>query len=353
MTESNELKLSNVSYWIIIVASTLVTLMYFQNFLKAFFIAIIIWYVVKRLRDMVGKIRIGKFRAPKWLVTIISTATVFLLIYIMSSIISTNFQKLSVDLPKYSDNITHSLNGIEKYTGEIDLDENIGHFLRQYKTNIAGYAGSFAGAVGQFLIILLYVIFILLEESMFERKIDKVLDATNSGENIHKTIKAIASLFDGYLSVKAFTSFITAMLSFFALKFIGVELAALWAFLIFIFNFIPSIGSVIATLFPTLFAMLQFGDNQIGLTVLAVVGGIQVFVGNVIEPKIMGDRLNISPLVVILGLTLWGYLWGIVGMILSVPITATLIILFAQFDNTKPLAIFLSKNGEIELGEKS
>lgn len=347
MQDSKELKLANVAYWMILVAGTVAVLMYFQNFLKVFSISILIWYIIKKLRDLVSKIKIANFRLPKWLVTVISTVVVFLAIYTITKIISANFQSLASNLPAYSDNITKALVGLEELFGIKDLDESFVALIGEYKTSIVLYAGSFATLVGQFLIILIYVIFLLLEENLFQQKIQKVLKTTKAGINIYGTISAVTDLFDDYLSVKIFTSFLTGLLSYFALLIIGVELPALWAFIIFLFNFIPSIGSVVATLFPALFGMVQYGDTGIGLTVLIAVGGIQVLIGNFLDPRLMGDRLNISPLVVLLGLTLWGFMWGVVGMILSVPITATLIIVFGQFDNTRPLAILLSKNGEI------
>ncbi|MEO9801879.1 MAG: AI-2E family transporter [Reichenbachiella sp.] len=347
MQDSKELKLANVAYWIIVAAGTIAVLMYFQNFLKVFCISILIWYIIKKLRDLVSKIKIGKFSLPKWLVTIISTVVVFLAIYSIASIISANFQSLANNFPIYSDNITKALVSLEKLLGIKELDESFIELIGEYKTSIVVYAGSFATLVGQFLIILIYVIFLLLEESLFQQKIEKVLKTTKAGINIHGTISAVTNLFDDYLSVKIFTSFLTGLLSYFALLIIGIELPALWAFIIFLFNFIPSIGSIVATLFPALFGMVQFGETSVAFTVLVAVGAIQLLVGNFLDPRLMGDRLNISPLVVLLGLTLWGFMWGVVGMILSVPITATLIIIFGQFENTRPLAILLSKNGEI------
>ncbi|MEO9965030.1 MAG: AI-2E family transporter [Reichenbachiella sp.] len=352
MQDSKELKLANVAYWMILMAGTVAILMYFQNFLKVFSISILIWYIIKKLRDLVSKIRFGKFRLPNWIVTIISTAVVFLAIYTIASIISANFQSLANNFPAYSDNITKALIGLEDLLGIKDLDESFLELIGEYKTSIVLYAGSFATLVGQFLIILIYVVFLLLEESLFQQKIEKVLKTTKAGINIYGTIRAVTNLFDDYLSVKIFTSFLTGLLSYFALLVIGIELPALWAFIIFLFNFIPSIGSIVATLFPTLFGLVQYGESSVGLTVLIAVGGIQILVGNFLDPRLMGDRLNISPLVVLLGLTLWGFMWGVVGMILSVPITATLIIIFGQFDNTRPLAILLSKNGEIHFGKK-
>ena len=120
-----------------------------------------------------------------------------------------------------------------------------------------------------------------------------------------------------------------------------------WAFLIFILNFIPTIGSLIATIFPAVFCLFQFGTFLPSLLVLGIVGTIQVIVGNLLEPKIMGSSMNISPLVTILSLSIWGALWGIIGMILSVPIMVVMIIIFSQFEKTKPLAIMLSEKGEI------
>lgn len=351
MQDAKELKLANVAYWIIIATGTIAALMYFQNFLKVFSISILIWYIIKKLRDLVSKIKIGKFSLPKWLVTIISTVVVFLAIYSIASIISANFQSLARNFPTYSENISKALVGLENLLGIKELDESFIALIGEYKTSIVVYAGSFATVIGQFLIILIYVVFLLLEESLFQQKIEKVLQTTKAGINIHGTLSAVTDLFDDYLSVKIFTSFLTGLLSYFALLIIGIELPALWAFIIFLFNFIPSIGSIVATLFPALFGLIQYGEISVGLTVLVAVGVIQVLVGNVLDPRLMGDRLNISPLVVLLGLTLWGFMWGVVGMILSVPITATLIIIFGQFENTRPLAILLSKNGEIHFGK--
>ena len=94
-------------------------------------------------------------------------------------------------------------------------------------------------------------------------------------------------------------------------------------------------------------ALLQFADINTALLVLAAVGAVQVIVGNIIEPKIMGNSLNVSSLVVLLALSFWGAIWGITGMVLSVPITVILVILFGQFPSTRNIAIFLSDKGKL------
>ena len=142
-------------------------------------------------------------------------------------------------------------------------------------------------------------------------------------------------------------SFLTGFLSYIALAIIGIDAPLFWALLIFLLNFIPTIGSLIATIFPMIFCLLQFGELSQGIMVLIFVGAIQILVGNIIEPKVMGNSMNISPLVTILSLSFWGAVWGITGMILSVPITVILIIIFAQFNSTKRAAILLSEKGKV------
>ena len=187
----------------------------------------------------------------------------------------------------------------------------------------------------------------MLEEKNFSRKVDLILSKQDTDGTLLNVIQKLKVLFSDYISIKVFTSFLTGALSFGVLLFIGVELAGLWAFLIFLLNFIPSVGSLIGTLFPSLFFVLQTGSPTGFLTVFGGVGLVQLLVGNILEPRIMGNRLNLSPLMVIIALTLWGFIWGILGMLLSVPITATIMIICSQFPTTRPLAIILSRNGDI------
>jgi AI-2 transport protein TqsA len=140
---------------------------------------------------------------------------------------------------------------------------------------------------------------------------------------------------------------ISAALSFVILFFAGIDSPLFWAFLIFLLNFIPVIGMLIGTLFPAIFSLIQFGEFTPPLLLFFSIGTIQFAVGNVIEPRIMGNSLNISPLVAIVALAFWGTLWGITGMFLSVPITVIMIIVCSQFPKTRPVAILLSEKGKI------
>lgn len=194
---------------------------------------------------------------------------------------------------------------------------------------------------------LIYLIFILFEESTFQDKIKAMYPEESSYMKVDSLIRKIDHSISNYIAIKSLISLLTGTLSYIALLSIGVDAPFFWAFLIFILNFIPSIGSLIATVFPAFFALLQFGEFTPAVLVLIIVGAIQLVLGNLIEPRIMGTSLNISPLVVFLTLILWGMIWGVIGMLLSVPITVILIIIMAEFKGTRPIAILLSRRGKL------
>jgi predicted PurR-regulated permease PerM len=143
-------------------------------------------------------------------------------------------------------------------------------------------------------------------------------------------------------------SLLTGGISYVILLLFGIDYAFLWAFLIFIFNYIPYIGSLVATLLPSVFAIIQFGSLWSFVWVFISIEVVQLVVGNYVEPKVMGRSLNLSPLVVVLALSFWGYIWGLLGMFLSVPITSILLITMAQFPATRNVAILLTENGKLD-----
>ena len=128
---------------------------------------------------------------------------------------------------------------------------------------------------------------------------------------------------------------------------VGVDFAGFWAVMVFFFYYIPTVGSIMAIIAPALLTLIQFDSLTPFLIVLLVFGSIQVVTANVIEPAIMGRSLNLSPLVVIVSLVVWGTIWGVVGMFLCVPIMVVALIVLAQFEATRPVAVLLSADGRI------
>jgi predicted PurR-regulated permease PerM len=283
----------------------------------------------------------------------LSTIIVVLALYGTVDIIVLNIEKLATNFPKYSQNISESLRELEEVVGLEKMDELFAGQSSTIQAGITATAGSFANFLGKFFLILIYLIFIFLEERTIHKKIKKLVSRSKSSSDLLESLKRINDLFHNYVSVKMFTSFLTGVLSFIALLLIGIELPGLWAFIIFLLNFIPTVGSMVATFFPSIFSILQFGDFSHFFLVLVSVGLVQLFIGNFLEPRMMGSRLNISPIVILISLTFWGIIWGIMGMILAVPIMAMLIIVCSQFPSTQGIAIALSMNGEIDLATPS
>ncbi|MCY4192269.1 MAG: AI-2E family transporter, partial [Rhodospirillaceae bacterium] len=138
------------------------------------------------------------------------------------------------------------------------------------------------------------------------------------------------------------------VLCYVAMKLAGVDFAEFWAVLFFLFNYIPTIGAIIGVFFPAMFMIVQFSSVPLIISVIAVLIAIPTIINNFVEPRMMGRSLNLSSLVIIMSLILWGSIWGIIGMFLCVPIMVILNIILAKFEPTRPVAVLLSANGEID-----
>jgi predicted PurR-regulated permease PerM len=196
-------------------------------------------------------------------------------------------------------------------------------------------------------LVIIYLIFLLLEQRIFSKKLQQIFNGKHQ-ITFKKGLEKVKHSIESYILVKTLISFLTASLSYVILIIIGVDFAFFWAFLIFLLNYIPNIGSLIATVFPAILTLIQFDTLWPAFFVLFGIGTIQFLIGNFIEPKAFGKSLNLSALAVILSLTFWGFIWGVVGMFLCVPITVIIMIILSNFEETKPFAILLSDDGEIE-----
>jgi predicted PurR-regulated permease PerM len=224
--------------------------------------------------------------------------------------------------------------------------DNLGNL--DLRTYIGSVINSLSSIVGNLALIIVYVIFLLIEENFIPLKTERVFGDPERRNTVKLILNHIGLSINKYFFVKTSMSLLTGMLSYILLLVFGVDFAVLWAFLIFVFNYIPYVGSLVATLLPAFFTIFQFASFWPFLWVLLSIEAVQILVGNYIEPKVMGKTLNLSPLVVVLALAFWGAIWGIIGMILSVPIVSVLVIIMAHFPNTRNVAIFFSERGTID-----
>lgn len=211
---------------------------------------------------------------------------------------------------------------------------------------LSNFASWFAGFFSMFLMVLVYLLFLMLEKKYFYKKIYLFFDDTSTVK-VKNILKKITSKLEIYMAVKMTTSFLTGIFSYIIMKSFNLDFALFFAILMFLFNFIPTIGSVVSSLLPIIFAFLQFGGKSVPFIVLsASIILIQLFIGNVIDPKMMGKKLNLSPLVIILSLAVWGAIWGVAGMFLSIPIMIVLTIVLLQIPATKKFSLLLTSDGE-------
>ena len=166
--------------------------------------------------------------------------------------------------------------------------------------------------------------------------------AEERAKELMSILRSIENQVQHYLVLKTVISLLTAIISGIILYFGGFDFLLFSSLLIFALNFIPNIGSVIATAFPVLTGLIKFGFSMKVLLVLAGLMLTQMIIGNILEPKIAGKSLNLSPIVILLSLIFWGYIWGITGMILAVPLTSAIKIIFSHIQILKPVAELIS-----------
>ena len=147
---------------------------------------------------------------------------------------------------------------------------------------------------------------------------------------LRKTFKDITEQVQRYIVTKFLISLSVGLLVGIILRLFDIEFFIIWATFAVLLNFIPNVGSVIAVILPTLMTLVQYESFGYAIAVAVVLIIVQNIIGNIIEPKIFGDRLGLNPLVILLSLLLWGYIWGIIGMFLSVPLTAIIKIVFSN-----------------------
>ena len=340
--------IKKVAALFIVIIASIVLIVGGKHLLIPFMVAFMVFVFIREIRYLIDKIPFFQKQVPKWIKSTISFLIICSFFTAVVRLITSNIQILSGSLSIYEANIGIIIQSINE-TFDIDLLLLAKGFTQGYDYSgiLIQVINSVRDLFGKTVLVLIYVLFLLLEESIFDAKIKAIYPDEQRHSRVTGILDKIKSSIRNYITLKTLTSFATGFLSYFVLLMIGVDAALFWAFLIFVLNYIPTIGSLIATAFPAIFALLQFGEFWPLLLVVIFVGAVQIIVGSIIEPRLMGDSFNISPLVVIISLSFWGTLWGIIGFILSMPITVILIIIFAEFPSTRPVAIMLSENGKV------
>lgn len=342
------MKIITFAAWCFVVALIISVLVIGKTYLIPFFLAIAIWYLINATNQVCFESTAFGKKIPSWLGTTISSIIITGIMFTLGQLLVQNINYMIATLPKYQDHLIRQLQSMIQIFGVEELPDmqtirsqlNFGDLIGNLLTVVQN-------TTKNFFVILIYVIFLLLEQGSFNKKIDALRLSPHHKERIKTILTQINTASRTYILVKTLASILTGLLCYFVLIAVDVEFALFWSFLIFLLNYIPTIGSILATAFPALMTLVQFDTLTPFFIVLLGLVGIQLLVGSYLEPRFMGYSLNISPLVVILSLMLWGFIWGAAGMILCVPITVIIIITLSHFPTTRPVAVLLSKDGNV------
>jgi AI-2 transport protein TqsA len=278
-------------------------------------------------------------KIPRTLATIIVLVAFGGSVYLMGDIIGKSFSEFVRNLPEYRDILNEKLTGTQ--LGDLITETLTGE--TQDKNKVLGFVINTLTAVqkviGQVIFIALLTLFMIFELDLFPIKF-KAIFGRKGKKGAEDNLALITKNITRYLGIKTVSSFLTALLIYIALRIIGVDYAILWAMIAFLFNFIPNIGSMIAAIPALAFAWVQLGGTGFlwaGLTYLIV----NMIIGSIVEPKILGKGMGLSTFVVFLSLVFWGWILGPVGFFLSVPLTMVLKIMLSSNESSKYFAILL------------
>ena len=339
------MKENKVGYFFIVMASVVVVLAGIKSastiivpILLSLFIAIILSPSYNFFR---------KKRVPDILSLLIVVSIFALFIIMIVKLIGTSVTDFSANIDGYTESLKmYYVPYIEKgevfgFSLPVDTFTNI-FDAKRIMLFATAIMKSLSSMLTNGFVILLIVIFMLLESNHFAQKIEF---ADSSKETIDK-IYEIFSKIKRYMVIKASVSLVTGLIVWIALSLIGTDYAFLWAVLAFIFNFVPNIGSIIAAVPAVMLTLIQYGFMS-ALLVIGIYFSINIIIGSILEPRIMGRGLGLSTLVVFLSLLFWGWLLGIVGMLLSIPLTIMAKITFDANKNTQWISILLGSGDHL------
>ncbi len=219
------------------------------------------------------------------------------------------------------------------------------------RVNVQVLLGSMLSSVSSIavtvVVVLLYAVFLLVEQHVFDAKVARLSNDPQQLARLRKLIASINGRVGAYLALKTLLSILLGAVSWVVMHYFDLQFAPFWAVLTAVLNFVPYLGSVLGVMFPAIMAIVQYVDPGLVFSLVLALTVVQFVIGNFLDPYVMGNSLNLSPFAILISLAVWSQLWGIPGAFLAVPITAILTIVLSEFAGTRPIAVLLSRNGEL------
>ncbi|MBV6635274.1 MAG: AI-2E family transporter [Mameliella sp.] len=309
-------------------------------------IAIMLFSLTSDAINYFQRMRIGSARVSIWIASMLAVLLIATILISASLIILAQANTVVVTILQYADPAQQAVADLVGWMGA-DVETAVLDWMKSiqlgpYLSSLAGQAGNIAsGAV----LVTLFVGFMFLERLWFPTKLASLMGDERRARRVERIISSIIHRVNRYLVVKVVISSVTGALVYAVMTFFALDLAMPMAVLTFVLNFIPNIGSIVATVVVALVSYVQTGDAFTGLTVLSIVTVIQFTVGQVLDPLLLGKTLRLSSFGIIASLAFWAAVWGIVGMFLAVPIMVSIMIICSHIPRVRPVAILLSREG--------
>ncbi|MFT4066144.1 AI-2E family transporter [Paraburkholderia sp.] len=313
-------------------------------------------YVVVDFTRLLQRIPVIGKRLPVQLRYGLSMFLIAAGIFFAVDMLVANYDALVALAPRYQDSvlaIIHKISVLLHLESEPTWDSLRRNMLAQFNIQaiVTGMLTSLSSVIIDLFVVVLYAAFLLVERGTFGEKLANMSANSTNAARIRAVVTDINRRIGAYLALKTFLGVLLGAVCWGAMRGIGLEFAGLWAVLTALLNYVPYIGSVLAIVFPVLMSVLQFGDFNSILIVLLSLTAIHFVIGNILDPYMMGNSLNLSPFAILASMAVWSALWGVPGAFLAVPITVSVTIIFSEFEMTRPVAVLLSKNGRLTYGK--
>jgi AI-2 transport protein TqsA len=309
--------------------------------LVPFFLALLLSFALSPVLDFLVRKKI-----PKAVALVALLLLTFIILYLVGALFYSSGKTLAAELPSYNDMIKSFMEGIDQTVQDERLRTEIMGWVSGLNAQKVGglilsTLGPFISFMTELLFVFIFMIFILAGRGRMEKKMARAF-SPEQASTVARELRKIDNQIQRYLAVKTLVSLVTGLLMLLVLIAFRMPFAVVFGVLAFLLNYIPNLGSVIATALPVLLAVFYFGTLGPAIGILVLMMAVNMILGNAVEPRLMGKGLGLSPLLVFFSLFFGAWLWGIPGMILSVPILAVFKIIFSNIPSLRILEAMMS-----------
>ena len=322
-----------------------------KSFMVPFAIAVLLAFIIVPASNYLERKKI-----PPAIGSMIVAATIIVVLFMLGWLMYGSFVSIKDKLPSYIEKNQKQVELISQYIQDV-FNITIAKEMEQFSLKdifnylspssmlkaINASLGSFMTFLSKLVLVILFLMFIFIIRKELVSKAHYLFYGENTVDTKEQLLHSIGEQVQSYLVLKTAISLCTGLIFGLVAFVMGLDFFLVWGFIGFLFNYIPTIGPIAATIPPAIIAFLQFDSTLWAVATVVLMAAIQFASGSIIEPKIMGDRLNLNIVAILLSLFLWGLIWGVPGMILAVPCTVAINIILNNIPRYKRISVLLSK----------